>query len=373
MNIVQILHIGNFNTGSVHQMYALSLGLRDAGHHVTVVGKPHSQVEQRCAEDGLPFESFSFRNEVDPGTIRGLASLFRREKTEVVHVHKGLPHTLALTASFFTPVPCFVANRGVSFPLTFWNRVKYRSRKCHRIVCVCDAIREVVIRTGRVSREKVVTVYAGTDLSRFNPDEEEGGSVRREFGYGSEHVVVCQIGLREWRGWKTLVEAFARVAEKAPEARLLLVAAKDRIHADEIMQYAAKWGVGNMTRVEGCRADMPAVAAAQDIAVDLSYAGPGITGTLREAMAMGRPVVCSSAGGNPELVLHGETGWVVPPRAPEETAEAILRLVKDRALRNTMGQAGCERARNGFSMKIRLQKIQALYREILTENSPGKR
>ena len=64
------------------------------------------------------------------------------------------------------------------------------------------------------------------------------------------------------------------------------------------------------------RRDMPEVLAACDVVVDASWAGTGITGTIREAMALGRPVIASDCGGNSELVTDDECGLIVPPHAP---------------------------------------------------------
>jgi len=369
VKIFQILDKGSFNTGSVHQMFALAGSLADRGHTVSVAGKPGSEVETACHSNHIPYVPLPFRLDFDPITILGLARAFRHSGVDVVHVHKGRPHTLALLASMLVPVPCFVANRGVSFPLTIWNRGKYRSRRCHRVVCVCDAIRDIVIRSGKLPPEKVVTIYAGTDLRRFDPSREDGRGLRRELGFEDHHVVVCQTGLREWRGWRTLVEAFAEIAPSAPEARLLLVAAKDEEHRRMIQTETDRLHITGRTVILGYRSDMPAISAAQDIACDFSYAGLGITGTLREGMAMGRPVVASSAGGNPELVIEGETGFLVPPGDPGSTGKALLRLIRNPDERTRMGLAGRKRVVDFFSTDIRVSRMERLYSEVVTSET----
>src|SRR5262249_59584148 len=89
----------------------------------------------------------------------------------------------------------------------------------------------------------------------------------------------------------------------------------------------------------GFRSDMPDVLSAAEIVADLSYEGLGITGTLREAMALGVPVIGSAAGGNPELVVDGESGLLVPPRDVPAMAAAVRRLLTDSALASTLAPA----------------------------------
>ena len=108
---------------------------------------------------------------------------------------------------------------------------------------------------------------------------------------------------------------------------------------------------------------MPDVLAAADVVLDLSYEGLGITGTIREAMALGKPVVASAAGGNPELVQDGSSGLLVPPRDPEALAAAVGRLLEDPALSSRLARAARERVvSGGFTTEARLDRIEAVYR-----------
>jgi type III pantothenate kinase len=114
---------------------------------------------------------------------------------------------------------------------------------------------------------------------------------------------------------------------------------------------------------------MPDVLAAADVVADLSYEGLGITGTIREAMALGRPVVASAAGGNPELVDDEVSGLLVPPRNVAAAAGAVRRLLSDPALAARLSAAGRDRVVEGFSTEVRLDRIEALYRRLIAGRS----
>jgi glycosyltransferase involved in cell wall biosynthesis len=368
LSILQVLEKNLFNTGSVHQMFQAATGLAARGHRVGVVSRPGGETEGRCREAGIDFVPLRMRNEFDIASGRKLARVLKERQVDVVHVHKGIAHATALWASLWTPIPCFVVNRGVSFPIDVWMRPKFRTKRLHRVVTVCEDIRKIIIKTGKLPPEKVQVVYAGVDLRRFDPDRVDGAGVRRELGLADDAFVINQIGVRWWRGWSYLVEAMAEVVKVNPRAHLLLVACRDEAAMDEVRDLASKHGVERHVTPVGYRQDVPEISAALDLSVDLSFAGLGITGTLREAMAMRKPVVCTNAGGNPELVLDGVTGRLVAPESAASAAAGIIDVMQDPARARAWGEAGRRRVEEGFSMDVRIERLDALYRQVLTEN-----
>jgi len=93
---------------------------------------------------------------------------------------------------------------------------------------------------------------------------------------------------------------------------------------------ARQRGLGGVVSVLGHRHDIPEILAGSDLVVDASYAGLGLTGSLREALAVETPVIGTSVEGIPELITDGETGLLVPPRNPDALAQAMLRMIENR-------------------------------------------
>jgi glycosyltransferase involved in cell wall biosynthesis len=366
LSILQVLEKGSFTTGSVVQMYELARGLSARGHRVGVVSRPGSEVADRCRAEAIPFFPLPLRHEFDLASARGLADVIDRREVDVVHVHKGIAHSAALFATFFArrPRPVIVVNRGVSFPLDWASALKYRVRM-DAVVTVCEDIRKVVIDSGGVPPEKVHVVYAGVDTSRFDPARARGAKVRSEWGIHPDEKLLVQVGARDWKGWSDLVSAAAILAPEFPDIRTAIVACKDGSERERVLAFAAERGVGDRVLAIGFRTDMPDVLAAADVVADLSYEGLGITGTIREAMALGRPVVASSAGGNPELVEDGVSGLLVTPRDPGAVAAAVRRLVLDPALPSRLSTAARERVTRGFSTEVRLDRIEELYSRLI--------
>lgn len=366
LSILQVLEKGSFSTGSVVQMFELARGLARRGHRVAVVSRPEGEVADRCRVEGIPFIALPLRHEFDLASARAFARLFDERDVDVVHVHKGIAHSVALFATFFSRRrPVLVVNRGVSFALDPFSALKYRLR-LDAVVTVCEAVKKIVVRSAGVPPEKVHVVYAGVDLSRFDPERADGARVRREWGISPEEKLILQVGAREWKGWRDLVSAAALVAPGSPHLETAIVACKDEGERQRVLAFAREKGIDGRVLAIGFRTDMPDVLAAADVVADLSYEGLGITGTVREAMALGRPVVASSAGGNPELVKDGVCGFLVPPRDPSAAAAAIWRLLSDPGLAAQLGAAARERVVAGFSTEARLDRIEALYRRLVT-------
>jgi glycosyltransferase involved in cell wall biosynthesis len=365
MRIFQILEFNQFNTGSVHQMFQAATGLHERGHDVTVISRPDAVLEAKALEHGVRFAGFPFRNQADLATIAGLRKLLRELKPDVIHVHKGKAHALALAATIGQPVGAFVVNRGVSFPLDFWNRGKYRTKRVDRVVTVCQDIKDVIVESGRLPEAKVQVIYAGTDVTLFDPDRWDARAFRRERSIPDDRFVIAQVGVRDWKGWKELIDSTADVVARHPHVHLLLIGCRNDAERDGVRAYAAAAGIADHVTPVEYRSDMPNVFASVDCVVDASWAGTGITGTVREAMAMRKPVVATNCGGNRELVSSPSVGWLIPAKERAALTDALMQIVEGAAHREEVAANAMRHVRNGFSKELRISRLDALYREIL--------
>src|SRR3954463_11634246 len=267
MRIFQILEFNQFNTGSVHQMFQAATGLRERGHDVTVISRPDPVLAARCEERGVAFAGLPMRHQFDIRSMLALRRLVRLQKPEVIHVHKGIAHALALAATARDPVGAFVVNRGVSFPLDVWNRGKYRTRRVDRVVTVCRQIKDVIVTSGRLPAEKVVVVYAGTDVTLFDPQRWDARAFRREKGIADDRFLIAQVGVRDWKGWKELLDAVASILPTHPQAHLALIGCRDESERAEVNAYASGKGIPDHVTAVEYRDDMPDVFASCDLVV----------------------------------------------------------------------------------------------------------
>jgi len=367
LRILQLYPKADYFTGAAIQLRDLAIGLAARGHVVTVATPPSELWAERMREAGVGHVAVPMRRAWDVRAAWRLAKVIRAGNIQVAHAHKGRARTLALLAGLMGARSKLVLNRGVSFHVPRVRRVGYTSRRVHAIVAVCESIKRDLVATG-VPAQKIEVIYSGTDVARFHPGL-DGGPIRRELGLAPEHVLITQIGVRSWRGWQDVLDAMARLAPAEPGARLLFVGAPPPRVA-ELGERARERGLDGRVLVLGHREDIPQILTASDVVVDASYAGAGLTGSIREALACERPVVATDLAGMPELVIEGETGLLVPPRDPEALARALRRVIENPTWAQAMARAGGKRVDAHFSLRAKLDATEALYRR-LVETGPA--
>jgi L-malate glycosyltransferase len=362
LRILQLYPKGDFFTGAAIQLRDLAVGLAARGHRVTVATPPSAHWAERCRAAGIEHVAIPMHRPLDPRAAWRLARVIRGHRIQVAHAHKGRARTLAILAGMMGGRTRLVLNRGVSFSVAGVRRLGYTSRRVHAIVAVCESIKRGLVEAG-VPEGKIHVIYSGTDLERFHPGV-DGAPIRRELGVAGEHLLVTQVGVRSWRGWTDVVTAMGQVARRQPRARLLFVGVPAPRVA-EIAERARAAGVADRVLTLGQRDDVPAILCASDVVVDASYAGAGITGSIREALACERPVVATAAEGMPELVRDGDTGRLVPPRDPAALAEAIVATLTDATAAQAMARAGRKRVEAHFSLRAKIDATEALYRRLV--------
>ncbi len=102
-----------------------------------------------------------------------------------------------------------------------------------------------------------------------------------------------------------------------------------------------------------------------DVSVNFSNRGEGLTGAMRESLAMKKPVVCTDIGGNRELVRDGETGRLVPPNDIEQFSAAVVETLKDRVHAQQMAEAGYRLVQEKFTREVSLCKLEKIYRSVI--------
>jgi len=370
LTVLHALEKVSFATGSVWQMFEAARGLAQRGHRVLVATRPDAEMARRCRDAGLVHLPLAFWNEFDLYSMRRLAGVIRRHRIQVVHAHKGTAHAVALGAALFGARFGLIVNRGVSFPISQLASFKYRSPHVHRIVAVCEAIRRHLVDDVRVDAGRVVVIPGSVDVHRFSAAVANPRRVRRELRLPRAARLVGTVGLREWKGWKEVLQALPAVRAEHPEARLLLVGCESERQRAAVLRLAGEMGLADAVLPTLVRDDMADVLAACDVVVDASWAGTGTTGTIREAMALGRPVVATAIAGNGELVEDGVTGILVPPRDVKTLAAAISRLLRDGPLAADLARAGRDQVRARYSTATRVMRLEALYREVIREVGP---
>ena len=212
------------------------------------------------------------------------------------------------------------------------------------------------------------SVYNGIDLSHFNPGI-DGNKVRSTFKIGKDSRLIGTIGhFAPLKGYEELMVAMAEVIRGGFNIKLALVG--DAIYSNsneykqKLLSLIDSTGLRDRIIFTGYRENIPELLASFDIFV-LPSRSEGFGRVNLEAMAMGRPVISTFVGGIPEVVLDGVTGILVTPGDSKALAHAIMRLLNDSQLGETMGNAGRRRVEEHFTLQAHVQRIEEIYGEVL--------
>lgn len=235
-----------------------------------------------------------------------------------------------------------------------------------RTVAVSDLVLQVEIKRARISPDKVVTIYNGIDVSAFaTPNPEVAAQIRQSFDIPPGTLLVGTVGrLHPQKGLDNLLTAMPIIKRQFPNLRLLIIGDGELRNSSEIQ--AQSLGISDDVIFTGPRTDVPEIIPTLDV-FSLPSLWEGLSLALLEAMAAGLPVVATSVGGTPEVVVDGATGLLVPPRDPTALAEAITHILTNPSMAHRMGQAGRERVTKHFSIDETVRKTEQLYETLLAE------
>jgi len=229
-----------------------------------------------------------------------------------------------------------------------------------RIVTVSADLEGWLRQTVRLPAAKLLVIPNGVDSERFSPARRLDG--RRALSVSDDTTVIGTVGrLNGVKDYPTLLTAFAEVARRAEHMTLVFIG--DGPERAALVATAAALGVSGRVRFLGERQDVPDLVAGLDVFVLPSIA-EGMSNTLLEAMASGRPVVATGVGGNPEVVEDGVTGTIVPVRHPAALTKALDGYVWDAGLRAAHGEAGRRRAITEFGLARMASRYRDLYRAL---------
>jgi glycosyltransferase involved in cell wall biosynthesis len=291
--------------------------------------------------------------------------LLRRWRPQIVHFYLPGPYLVGAPLAIAAGVPIkIMSRRSLS---CYRQRRPFLSRiepALHRHMdAVIGNSRAVVseLESEGIASDKIRLIYNGIEASVL-PDRVEA---RRRLDLDPGTLVgVVVANLISYKGHTDLIEALGQISERLPAGWRVLCAGRDQGFQSKLERLAAERGVKTNVRFLGEYTDVPALLAGADFSV-LSSWEEGFSNVILESMSARLPMIVTDVGGNPEAVVDGETGLVVPSHDPSVLGQAILRLACDAGLRDRLGGAGQKRAEQEFSIERCVASHHALYEELL--------
>jgi glycosyltransferase involved in cell wall biosynthesis len=344
--------------GGQNQVLLTVNGLREIGQRAALVAHPDGELRRRASE-GLELIPIAPRTEVDLTAAWRLSRVVRKLRPDVVHAHD--PHGVAMAALALSfaggaPAPVLVASRRVDFHLkgNSLSRWKYRQVDC--FITASEAIRQMLVADG-IPSSRTVTVHEGIDVEHA----EAAARVNLHEAFWLPHhapIVGNVAALVPHKGQRYLVDAAHLVVQEVPDARFVILGEGElREHLErQVREYRLEKHV----LLPGFRTDVLGCIKGFDLFV-MSSVTEGLGTSLLDAMACGKPVVATDAGGIPEVVDQGVTGTLVPARDPRTMATAIVELLSDESRRRAMGEAGLARVKARFTVERMVAATAKVY------------
>ena len=305
-----------------------------------------------------PTEALDIPPGLRPGVVWQLAKLLRSRGADVVHIHNTKPLIYGGPAARLAGIRRVVYTRhGQRHQSSPSQTLLFRlaSHCAQRIVCVSDDSAALSRHEG-LAAQKVCRIWNGIDTGRFT------------FAGPDPMGPAVMVGrLSPEKDVQTLIRAVAEVIKTRPSFQLEI--AGDGVCLPDLRKLTGELRLDDHVRFLGEIRNVADVLAGASLFV-LPSLTEGISLTLLEAMARGLPIVTTRVGGNPEVVLDGQTGLIVPPRSPRALADAILRLSKDEPVARRMGVAGRRRVEQHFDVRTMVRRYEMLYAGQLVPTPP---
>ena len=338
-------------------MLLTALGMADRGHEVTLACRTGGELLARARAARVRTRAARFQGDLGPLGILGLARALAETRPDVVQLHDPHAVSAGLVARRLAGSQArFIATRRVDFRLRSWpSRAKYRA--CDRVIAVSRAIADL-LRADGLPDSRVRLVYEGVE---DRAPMSGGQEALTELGVPAGSPVVGNVAaLTGHKDHATLIEAAALLRERLP--RVVFVIAGDGELRLPLEAQVHALGLSQSVIFAGFRKDLDRLLPAFTVFC-LSSHMEGLGTSLLDAMAFGRPVVATTAGGIPEAVDDGKTGLLVPPRDPRALADALFALLTDEARGRALGRAGRERFLARFSASHMVEETLEAYGE----------
>ena len=318
----------------------------------------------------IPMEPVRLRSRKAPSAAAAfrLFRHVRRSAADLIH-SSSLPedhHSAA--AGLMTRVPVIHDAQTIIHRTMPFDR--WRAASSARVICISRAIQSSLARAGLPTHNTEI-IYSGVDP--LMSETADRLKIRSEFSLENCDVVGIASRLSPEKGQEQFLRAAASVMDRFPNARFLI--AGSAMYAPDgydayLEQLAGKLGLADRVIFTGFRRDAPDVIHATDVFV-CAADEEALGRVVLEAMALGKPVIATDAGGPRETIEDGTTGLLVPPKDHRSLAQAMARLLSDMSAAREMGARGKRRAADRYTLAQNVEKVQQLYHKVLERRAIG--
>jgi len=314
---------------------------------------------------GVPVFNLKKRGKTDLPFLLRLARFLKEQRVQLLQTYLFTANVWGHLAGKLAGIPIRVSSeRNVDIWEKRYKKVAGRllMSSSHAVVVNAEAIKRYLVQRG-APEEKITIIHNGVNCERFNGSL-SGSDARKELGISNETPIVASVArLEPQKGHTCLLQSAKFMLQKFPRVKFLIVG--DGPERKRLESLSHSLGIAESVVFTGGTREVPKLLSACDVSV-LSSNKEGMSNSLLESMALGKPVVATRVGGNDEVIVEGETGFLVPRDNPQALATASLKLIEDKELARKMGQRAKERVMEQFSVSRMVRSTEDLYDSLVT-------
>lgn len=357
---------------------------RDYGDRVTLITGPplgpEGSLLERAQAGGFDVRVVpSLRRSIHPvrdaAALRALSAELRNIRPQLVHTHSSKAGILGRAAAARLGIPAVHTIHGAAFhygqhPLVYRAYVaaeRWAASRTAHFISVSDDMTSEYVRAAVAPPGVFTTVYSGFDVEPYLHPPKTASRVRAELGIAPDRLVIGKVArLFHLKGHEFVIAAAQRIVAAVPNALFVFIG--DGVLREQYERQIRELGLAGHFLLTGLVPPdrIPELLHATDVVVHTSQ-WEGLARVLPQALIAGRPVVSYDVGGAREVVLPGETGFLLPRDAVDPLADAVITLAADPALRRRMGETGRARFTDQFRHQTMTRRIREVYQRVLDQ------
>ncbi len=370
MSKVRVLRIiSNLGVGGVQKrMVSLLPKLNKERYSIVVCSFKSGELQHCLEQSGISVKVIQRRFKFDPVCIYRLCSIMKKENIDMVHTHCHKPNTTGRIAAKLAGVPVIIANEhNVDTWKSNWQlRLdRWLAAYSDKIIAVSEAVKSFYVKNANISADKFEVIYNGVDLDFWQkniPSQKVILEKKAKLGLLQGDKVVVTIGrLHPQKGHEYLLRAARKIIPRMGNIKFLIVG--DGQMKESLESLSERLDIKENVVFTGKRNDIKDMLYISDFSV-VSSIREGFSNVVLESMACEKPVVATDVGGNKEIIIDGENGFIVPSRDEDALADKILTLAGNEELTKKIGLVAKETVKS-FSLSRMAYKTEKLYEELM--------
>ena len=346
--------------GQERRILAEAVALRQRGHRLLLGCDPRGELFLRARQQEFPVLSLTFGGWRNLGAVAVLRRFLKKKKVEILNTHSSLDSWVGfLACQFLKERPALVRTRHLSTPVKSNWPTRRLYQGADAIITTGQATKDLLLKGLGVPETRIFSIPTGVSLTEFAPRAAEA-DLRARLKIPPEAYIFGTVAvLRSWKGHLYLLEALKELLEHGASAFLVVVG--EGAYRVVIKEKLTALNLEKWVRLVGYQENVVPWLALMDAVVLASYAHEGVPQALLQAIAMAKPVLGTTVGGLPEVVIPQETGLLVPPKDSQALAQAMGHLMTHPELGRALGRRGRQLVLQKFSLEQMATAVEAVY------------